>query len=83
MRALGIEDVEHFPFPTMPRASAVSTALNTLKYLAAISDKWFGNNNNNSSSDLISLKTNHQLKQPKQHAKLTSLGKLISKFPIR
>lgn len=52
MKALGIDHIERFPFPTAPPQSSIRNAMTLLTNLGAISAP--GSNNNNSSTTVVS-----------------------------
>lgn len=68
MRSLGIGDVERFPFPTPPTPGAISTALNTLGYLAAVSD--------------VQPAATSSTLAPRPINRITTLGRLLAQFPV-
>jgi hypothetical protein len=74
MRVLGIDDVEHFPFPTPPTPQAVKIALSTLSYIACVSAAA------PAVTGLAALAPAARVPRPLE--RITPLGRLVALFPI-
>lgn len=79
MRAMGISDVEGFPFPTAPPKVTLKRALNLLINIGAIVKP-----NYKTTSILDSTLNGPSTKQLLiEKGYLTDLGKLLARFPVK
>jgi len=84
MRAMGISDVEGFPFPTPPPKPAISRALSLLVNIGAIAKPVITSHkstymfNAGHGSNQVSTK---QLLRERGY--ITEMGKLIARFPVK
>ena len=89
MRAMGITDIENFPFPTSPSSIGLNKALNQLCYLGAIVrpktkittimdflDK------DNQKMEEITMKSKAKVLF-RETGQITDLGRQIAQFPIK
>lgn len=82
MRAMGISDVNSFPFPTSPPKDSLQKALNLLTYLGAIlkpkmkkQSMW---------NALLSTKSQSNAKTLfRENGQITELGRSMGKIPIK
>ena len=72
MRALGVNDVENFPFPTAPPVARLKQALDLLVNLGAIEPPF---------KSVVRDKEERQ-RMEISGGRLTEMGKLLSKFPL-
>ena len=98
MRALGIREIENFPFPSPPPPASLKRALDLLTHIGAISQprrvkaldlaamaiaaKASSSSAPSSSSALQQVQQQLQLNKQMAGGKLTELGKLIAQFPL-
>ena len=98
MRALGIREIENFPFPSPPPPTSLKRALDLLTHIGAISQprrvkaldlaamtiaaKASSSSAPSSSSALQQVQQQLQLNKQIAGGKLTELGKLIAQFPL-
>ena len=98
MRALGIREIENFPFPSPPPSASLKRALDLLTHIGAISQprrvkaldlaamtiaaKASSTSAPSSSSALQQVQQQLQLNKQIAGGKLTELGKLIAQFPL-
>ena len=93
MRALGIQEVDNFPFPSQPPASSLKRALDMLVHLGAVSQPRTVQMldtatavaaTSSSSSAALQAQAQRLLQRNKRVAggKLTELGRLVARFPI-
>ena len=98
MRALGITEIETFPFPTAPPVHSLKAALDMLINLGAIAKSRANvasmedvlSGSMSASTDLsLAQRQEKQMKELEKRkrlqagGKLTKLGRLLAKFPIK
>ncbi|KAK6097317.1 putative ATP-dependent RNA helicase DHR1 [Batrachochytrium dendrobatidis] len=68
MKAMGINQISNFPFPSPPNCDNLNSAERLLKYLGAL--------------DLSAAVSSSQTGVSSQFLEITSIGRLMSKFPV-